>query len=133
MGNTYYMGAMLTNTKEPEQKQWANSVKILFPNTEDRGTHVNISGAVIAKYAPHKENAIKLLDFLVSDKGEKIYAEVNHEYPVKEGVAWSDLVQSWGTFKADPISLNEIAAHRKKASELSTKSASVRGQARRMR
>jgi iron(III) transport system substrate-binding protein len=118
VGNTYYMGAMLTNTKEPEQKAWANSVKILFPNTADRGTHINISGAVVAKYAPQKENAIKLLDFLVSDKGQKMYAEVNHEYPVKDGVPWSNLVQSWGTFKPDPISLNEIAAHRKKASEL---------------
>jgi iron(III) transport system substrate-binding protein len=118
IGNTYYMGAMLTNTKEPEQKAWANSVKILFPNTKDRGTHINISGAVVAKYAPHKEKAIKLLEFLLSDKGQEIYAEVNHEYPVKDGVPWSELVQSWGTFKPDPISLNEIAAHRKKASEL---------------
>jgi len=118
IGNTYYMGAMLTDEDNPEQKDWANSVKILFPNTNDRGTHVNISGAVVAKYAPHKENAIKLLDFLVSDKGQEMYAEVNHEYPVKEGVPWSELVHSWGTFKADPISLNEIAAHRKRASEL---------------
>jgi iron(III) transport system substrate-binding protein len=83
--NTYYMGAMLTDEEHPEQKQWANSVKILFPNTNDRGTHVNISGAVVAKYAPHKENAIKLLDFLVSDKSQEMYAEVNHEYPVKRG------------------------------------------------
>lgn len=118
IGNTYYMGAMLTDKENPEQKEWANSVKILFPNTNDRGTHINISGAVVAKYAPHKENAIKLLEFLVSDKGQEMYAEVNHEYPVKEGVPWSEFVQSWGTFKADPISLNEIAAHRKRASEL---------------
>jgi iron(III) transport system substrate-binding protein len=118
IGNTYYMSAMLTNDKQPEQKEWANSVKMLFPNTEDRGTHVNVSGAVLAEYAPHKENAIKLLEFLGSDKGQEMYAEVNNEYPVKEGVPWSKLVESWGTFKADPISLNEIAALRKKASEL---------------
>jgi iron(III) transport system substrate-binding protein len=118
VGNTYYMGAMLKNDKEPEQKEWANSVNILFPNTQDRGTHVNVSGAVVAKYAPHKENAIKLLEFLASDKGQEMYAEVNNEYPVKEGVPWSPLVKSWGDFKPDPISLNEIAALRKKASEL---------------
>ncbi len=118
VGNTYYMGAMLQNDKEPEQKEWANSVNILFPNTEDRGTHVNISGAVVAKYAPHKENALRLLEFLASDKGQEMYAEVNNEYPVKEGVPWSKLVQSWGAFKPDPISLNEVAALRKKASEL---------------
>ena len=118
IGNTYYMGAMLQNEKEPEQKEWANSVNILFPNTDGRGTHVNISGAVLAKNAPHKENALKLLEFLASDEGQKDYAEINNEYPVKEGVPWSPLVQSWGTFKPDPISLNEIAALRKKASEL---------------
>ena len=109
---------MLQDDKEPEQKEWANSVNVLFPNTGDRGTHVNVSGAVVAKYAPHKDNAVKLIEFLASDKGQQMYAEVNNEYPVKEGVPWSKLVQSWGPFKPDPISLNEIAALRKKASEL---------------
>jgi iron(III) transport system substrate-binding protein len=118
IGNTYYMGAMLTDEKNPDQKAWANSVNILFPNTGDRGTHVNVSGAVLAKNAPHKDNAIKLLEFLASDKGQEMYAEVNNEYPVKAGVPWSALVQSWGEFKPDPISLNEIAALRKAASEL---------------
>jgi iron(III) transport system substrate-binding protein len=118
VGNTYYMGVMLQDDKEPEQKEWANSVNILFPNTGDRGTHVNVSGAVVAKYAPHKDNAVKLIEFLASDKGQQMYAEVNNEYPVKEGVPWSKLVQSWGPFKPDPISLNEVAALRKKASEL---------------
>ena len=118
VGNTYYMGAMLTNDKEPEQKDWANSVNILFPNTGDRGTHVNISGAVVAKYAPHKDNAVRLLEFLASDKGQEMYANVNNEYPVKQGVPWSPLVRSWGDFKPDPISLNDIASLRKKASEL---------------
>jgi iron(III) transport system substrate-binding protein len=118
LGNTYYMGKMLTDEDEPEQKEWADSINILFPNTNDRGTHVNVSGAVVAKYAPHKDNAIRLVEFLASDKGQEIYAKDNFEYPVKEGVPWSELVQSWGTFKADPISLDEIAAHRKKASEL---------------
>jgi iron(III) transport system substrate-binding protein len=118
IGNTYYMGAMLQNDKEPEQKAWANSVNILFPNSGDRGTHVNVSGAVVAKYAPHKDNAVKLIEFLASDKGQEMYAEVNNEYPVKAGVPWSPLVKSWGDFKPDPISLNEIAALRKTASEL---------------
>jgi len=118
VGNTYYKGAMLKNDKEPEQKEWANSVTIIFPNTDDRGTHVNISGAVVAKYAPHKDNAVKLLEFLASDQGQEMYADVNNEYPVKEGIPWSPLVKSWGAFKPDPISLNDIAALRKKASEL---------------
>lgn len=118
LGNTYYMGAMLNDEKEPEQKAWAESVNILFPNSADRGTHINVSGAVLAKHAPHKANAIKLVEFLASDKGQEMYAEVNYEYPVKEGVPASELVQSWSTFKADPISLEEIAGLRKTASEL---------------
>ena len=118
IGNTYYMGSMLKNDKEPVQKEWANSVNMLFPNTNDRGTHVNISGAVLAKYAPHKDNAVKLIEFLASDEGQEMYADVNNEYPVKEGVPWSPLVKSWGSFKSDPIPLNDVAALRKKASEL---------------
>ena len=118
LGNTYYMGAMLTDEKEPEQKAWAESVNILFPNSNDRGTHINISGVVVAKHAPNQANALKLVEFLASDEGQEMYAEVNHEYPVRDGVPWSPLVKSWGEFKPDPISLNEIAGLRKKASEL---------------
>ena len=118
IGNTYYMGKMQLNEKKPEQKKWAASVKILFPNSETRGAHVNLSGMVLAKHAPNKANAIKLMEFLSSDEAQKIYAEVNHEYPVKSGVAWSDLVKSWGTFKADPVALDEIAKLRKQAVNL---------------
>jgi iron(III) transport system substrate-binding protein len=118
VGNTYCMGAMLKNDKEPEQKEWANSVNIIFPNALDRDIHVNISGAVVAKYAPHKDNAVELLEFLASDKGQEMYANVNNEYPVKEGISWSPLVKSWGEFKPDPISLSDIASLRKKANEL---------------
>jgi iron(III) transport system substrate-binding protein len=118
IGNTYYMGVMLNNDKQPEQKEWAKSVTILFPNSGDRGTHVNVSGAIVAKHAPHKDNAVKLVEFLASNQGQELYAEANNEYPVKEGVPWSPLVKSWGEFKADPISLNDIASLRKKASEL---------------
>ncbi len=118
LGNTYYMGKMQTNTKEPEQQDWAKSVRILFPNTNDRGTHVNISGMLLAKYAPNKDNAVKLMEFLSSGEAQKIYAEANHEYPVLDGVEASKLVQSWGSFKADSLSLNKVADARKKASEL---------------
>ncbi|KZL09468.1 Iron uptake protein A1 precursor [Pseudovibrio axinellae] len=118
LGNTYYMGKMQTNTKDPEQKDWAASVRILFPNTEDRGTHVNITGMVLAKNAPNKDNALTLMEFLASDEAQAIYAAKNFEYPVKPGVQTSDLVASWGSFKADSISLSDIAANRTKASEM---------------
>lgn len=118
LGNTYYMGKMQTNDKEPEQKDWATSVHILFPDAETRGTHVNISGMMLTKHAPNRDNAVKLMEFLSSDEAQKIYAEVNFEYPVKPGVAPSERVASWGTLKADTLPLIEIAKHRKTASEL---------------
>lgn len=118
LGNTYYMGKMQTNEKEPVQKEWAASINVLFPNTEDRGTHVNISGVSLAKHAPNKANAIKLLEFLTSTKAQQIYAETNFEYPVRAGVPTSKLVSSWGVFKSDEIGLNMIAKFRKTASEL---------------
>ena len=118
IGNTYYMGAMQTNDKNPEQKKWAEAVKVVFPDSDGRGTHVNVSGMVMAKYAPNRENAKKLMEFLASDEAQRIYAEVNYEYPVNPDVAWSDLVKSWGTFKADDIALDRIAELRTRASEM---------------
>jgi iron(III) transport system substrate-binding protein len=118
LGNTYYMALMASNDKQPEQKQWAEAVKVLFPNAAGRGTHTNISGVVLAKNAPNKANAIKLVEFLTSDEAQKIYAQLNDEYPLKPGIALSPVVASWGTLKADPLPLAEIGKNRKRASEL---------------
>jgi len=118
VGNTYYMAKMQLNEKEPIQKEWAASVKMLFPNTAKRGSHINLSGMVLAKNAPNKDNAIKLMEFLSSADAQKIYAEVNNEYPVKADVPWSKLVKSWGDFKPDTLSLDVVAKNRKRASEL---------------
>jgi len=118
IGNTYYMALMQTNEKVPEQKEWAAAVKMLFPNAKDRGSHVNISGIALAKSAPNKANAVKLMEFLASEEAQKIYAHANNEYPVNPKVAPSDIVMSWGTLKADPLPLENIAKYRKKASEI---------------
>jgi iron(III) transport system substrate-binding protein len=118
LGNTYYVGLMLTNEQEPEEKIWANSVKVIFPNAEDRGTHVNISGVAMTKYAPNKENALKLMEFLASGEAQEIYAKQVFEYPVLPGAQPSDVVKGFGPIKPDTLSLTEIAAHRKEASEL---------------
>jgi iron(III) transport system substrate-binding protein len=118
LGNTYYMALMASNDKEPDQKKWAESVKVLFPDAAGRGTHVNISGVALAKNAPHKANALKLVEFLTSDEAQKIYAELNNEYPLKAGVGLSPVVQSWGALKPDPLPLTEVGKHRKRASEL---------------
>ncbi len=118
VGNTYYMAKMQLNEKKPEQKEWAKSVRMVFPNANTRGTHINLSGMVLARNAPHKANAVKLMEFLSSDEAQKIYAEVNHEYPVRDGVEWSSVVKAWGPFKADKLALEDIAKLRKKASEM---------------
>ena len=118
LANTYYMGKMQTNAKNPEQQDWAASVKLIFPNTADRGSHMNLSGVMVVKGAKNKANAVKFIEYLSADKAQKLYAEANFEYPVKTGVEISALVQSWGTLKADKLPLTTIAKHRKRASEL---------------
>ena len=93
IGNTYYMVAM---QKSPEQKAWADAVKILFPNAAGRGTHVNISGMSLIANAPNKANAVKLMEFLVSDEAQKIYADANGEYPAVPTVKASEFVELLG-------------------------------------
>ncbi|MDX2307646.1 MAG: Fe(3+) ABC transporter substrate-binding protein [Hyphomicrobium sp.] len=115
IGNTYYMAAMLNN---PEQKVWADAVRIVFPNSDDRGTHVNISGMAMARNAPHRANAEALMTFLVSADAQKLYANSVYEYPVLAGVEPADLVKSWGELKADPLPIEKIASLRAAASEL---------------
>ncbi len=115
LGNTYYMGQMLA---DPEQIPWANAVNIVFPVFEGGGTHVNISGVAMTKSAPNHDNALKLMEFLASDEAQRIYAETNHEFPIKAGVARSALVESWGEFTPDSLSLTEMARLRPEALKL---------------
>lgn len=118
IGNTYYIGLMQNNEKDPEQKEWAKSMKVIFPNTNGRGTHVNLSGMALAKNSPNKDNAVKLMEFLASGTAQEIYAEQVFEYPVKPGAEASDTVKAFGEMKTDPLSLNAIAKLRKAASQL---------------
>ncbi len=115
IGNTYYMGKMLNN---PEQVAWAEAVNMIFPNQGDRGTHVNISGMALAKYAPNREAALTFMRFLLSDKAQAIYSAENYEYPVVPGVEPSELLKSWGDFKAEDLPLSAMASQREAASKL---------------
>lgn len=116
--NHYYMGKMLSN---PDQKAWADSVYIIFPNQAGHGTHLNVSGVALTKAAPNKANAIKLMEWLSNDEAQRIYAEDNSEYPVKADVQWSELLRSFGKFKTDTLGLSEIADKRAAASKLADK------------
>lgn len=113
--NHYYMVKML---KDPEQVAWANAVNMVFPNQDDQGTHMNVSGMALTKHAPNKANAIKLMEFLASAQGQEMYVQKNGEYPVKAGVPLSALQNSWGSFKADSLSLAVVADHRAAAIRL---------------
>jgi iron(III) transport system substrate-binding protein len=109
LGNTYYMGLMVNND---EQKAWADSVRIIFPTFENGGTHVNVSGVAMTQAAPNRDEALQLMEFLVSPEAQAIYAELNNEYPVLAGAELSDLVASWGSFEADTTDLSTIADQR---------------------
>lgn len=118
IGNTYYMGKMQTNAKKPEQKEWAKSVNIIFPTLPRGKAHVNVSGMAMAKHAPNRAAAQKLMEFLVSAEAQKIYADVNFEYPIRADVAVSDRVKSWGRLDRDTLALDRIASLRKRAGEI---------------
>ena len=109
IGNTYYMGKMLS---DDEQKAWAESVNIVFPTFEGAGTHVNISGVAMTKSAPNKENALKMMEFLTSPVAQEIYADANYEYPIAPGTEPVGLVKSWGEFTVDDVNLMDLAALR---------------------
>lgn len=105
--NTYYLGKLLTSS-EAEQVSAGKSVALFFPNQEGRGTHINVSGAGVTKYAPNKDNAVRFLEFLTSMDAQKVYAQENFEYPVRTDVEPSELVASWGTFKDDLTNLDVL-------------------------
>ncbi|MFV0475221.1 MAG: Fe(3+) ABC transporter substrate-binding protein [Pikeienuella sp.] len=109
LGNTYYMVAML---KDEEQKQWADATRILFPHFEGGGAHMNISGVAMAKSAPNRDAALKMLEWLSSDHAQQIYAEIVGEYPVKPGVAASEVVTGFGAFQPDDTPLADIGGAR---------------------
>lgn len=102
ISNTYYFARMLAS-ENPADKAVAEKVGVVFPNQGDRGTHVNISGAGVAKYAPNHDNAVKFLEFLVTPEAQKIFAEGNYEFPVVAGIPSHPVVAAWGDFKRDSL------------------------------
>jgi len=105
VANTYYFGHML-NSDDAEEKAAAEKVKIFWPAQDAQGAHVNVSGIGITEHANNVTEAKQLIEFLLSEESQKWYAEANYEYPVREGVAWSETLQQWGDFKKDDISMD---------------------------
>ncbi|WP_395341812.1 Fe(3+) ABC transporter substrate-binding protein [Ningiella sp. W23] len=107
VANTYYLGGMLAS-QDDETREIAEQVGVIWPDQEGQGTHVNVSGAAITKYAQNKDEAQMLLSFMLEEASQRWYAEVNHEYPIIEGVKWSDELTSLGKFKAQSIDLERM-------------------------
>ncbi len=118
LANTYYLGKWISSEKEKE-RQYANKISVFFPNQEDRGAHINISGAAVVKYSKNSENAVKLLEFLASDKAQELYARANHEYPIRDNIKVSGIVQSWGyPFKMDRLDLERLGKNNDEAVQI---------------
>jgi iron(III) transport system substrate-binding protein len=117
IANTYYYGAMQQSKKESDRAA-ADKVALFWADQQGNGTHVNISGGAVTKYARNKANAIKLLEFLVNDDSQRWYAEVNNEYPVTPGVQVSGTLAAWGKFKADNLDLHLLGKYNAEAVRL---------------
>ena len=120
IANTYYIGKMVHN-KDKSQRDAVAKMKIYFPQFKNGGTHVNISGAGVTKYAPNKENGIKFIEFLASKDAQELFATQSYEYPVLSGTKSSKIVSSWGTFKEDNISINSLGENNAKAVKIFNK------------
>jgi iron(III) transport system substrate-binding protein len=118
VANSYYVGLMRSGAGGPDQQKWADAIKVILPTFAGGGTHVNVSGASIAKHSPNRASAVRFLEYLASDEAQKIYAEANYEYPVKAGVTVHPIIGALGTLKVDPVSLTDVARHRAAASRL---------------
>ncbi|MFH7320038.1 Fe(3+) ABC transporter substrate-binding protein [Desulfurivibrio sp. D14AmB] len=101
--NTYYLGGMLNGS--PAERAAAAKVGLIWPDQEGRGTHVNVSGAGVTRHARNLANAVRLLEFLVSEEAQSWYANANYEFPVRAGVDVGETLASWGPFKADDLNL----------------------------
>lgn len=118
IANSYYVGRMRSGDGGAEQKQWGEAIDVVLPTFEGGGTHVNVSGAALAKHAPNREAAVKLLEYLVSDEAQAIYASIDYEYPIKASARIDPIIASFGALTPDTLPLTEIAKHRKAASLL---------------
>lgn len=119
IANAYYVGRMKNAKPGSDNFRWGEAIKVIRPTFKGSGgTHVNISGAAVAKHAPHRAQAIQLLEYLVSEDAQSLYAKANYEYPVRSGVALDPVVESFGALHVDALPLTQIAEHRKLASEL---------------
>lgn len=112
--NSYYMG-LLHHSPNPREREVARQVRVHFPNQAGRGSHVNISGAGITAASQNRDNAVRLIEFLVSVEAQEQIAFENFEYPVVPEARLPDLLMEWGPYRSDTIPLRELSLHREQA------------------
>jgi iron(III) transport system substrate-binding protein len=118
LSNTYYYVRLLRSAK-PEEREWAAKTGVVWPDQATHGTHVNIAGAGVLKNAPHRENAIKFLEYLASDSAQAYFANGNNEWPaVKGAMAQNPELESLGAFKADPLPIATLGKNTPAAQKL---------------
>lgn len=109
--NSYYFG-------RKQEKNPKIQAKLFFPSKADGGVHVNISGAGVLKTAPHKDEAVKLLEWLAGPEAQELFAKLNHEFPVQPSTKTSAIVQSWGPYEATLINISKAGENQEKAIKL---------------
>ena len=114
--NSYYIGLLLSSQKE-EEINAGESISVFFPNQgpNERGSHINVSGIGLAMNSPNKENALELINYLISDEAQKTYVSNSFEYSVNPNIEPDEIVQKWGEFKRDSLDLNMLGKYRKDA------------------
>lgn len=114
----HYYWARLAKSDDPSDQEAVEKTAIFFPNQGDRGTHVNISGMGLVAGAPHPENGIKFMEFLVSTEAQEVFAEGNNEYPVVAGVALDPIVAELGEFKVDAVNVTSYGRNNAQVNEI---------------
>ena len=115
LANTYYVARMMRSTK-PEDQKLMERVGVVWPNQASTGTHINVSGAGVLKHAPHKEAAVKFLEYLASDDAQRYFADGNNEWPVVSSVKVSNpALEALGKFKADTLPVKKLEMFQVKA------------------
>lgn len=117
VSNTYYLARLAASSK-PEDQEVANQLAVIFPNQDGRGTHVNISGAAVVRTAPHKDNAVRLMEWLAQPEQQRYFADVSFEYPANPAVTPHPVLAGWGQFKGDALNASLYAKEGAQAAAL---------------
>ncbi len=117
VSNTYYFGLM-QNSDDAAEREITTKLKIFWPNQDSFGTHVNVSGIGLTKYAKHKNEAKQLIEFLLSEDSQAWYAAANSEYPAVSSAKWSETLIGWGEFKADDLPMRYLGENNATAVKL---------------